>query len=54
MSWPPEKRRIRLPGLRPVQRRGSAYQRLEGILIHVITLMDIDRAPDIAFEAGVE
>ena len=40
--------------LRLVQHCGRADQRLEGGFIDVITLMDIDGAPDLAFQAGVE
>jgi hypothetical protein len=48
------RRRIRLSGRRPVQGCSGAYERLEGILIYFITLMEIDSAPDVAFKAGVE
>src|SRR6476660_5375713 len=47
-------RRIRLPGLCAVQGDRGTDQRLEGALIEVIALMDIDRAPGVAFEAGIE
>jgi hypothetical protein len=30
------------------------YERLEGIRIYFITLMEIDSAPGVAFKAGVE
>src|SRR6185436_7184516 len=39
---------------RPVQRRRGADQRLEGLLIDLLPLMEIDRPPGVAFEAGVE
>jgi len=45
---------IRLSGRRAVQRSSGADKRLEGILINGITFMDIDRAPGVAFQAGVE
>jgi hypothetical protein len=45
---------LRLPSLRPVQRHGRTDQRLEGILIQILALMDIDRAPGVALEARVE
>src|SRR5690349_15624758 len=48
------RRRIRLPGLCAVQGDRGADQRLEGALIEVITLVDIDRAPGVTFKAGVE
>jgi hypothetical protein len=44
----------RLSGRWPVQGCSGAYERLEGILIYFIALMDIDSAPDVAFKAGVE
>src|SRR5215203_2015353 len=39
---------------RPVQGYGRSYERLEGILINLIPLMQIDGAPDFAFEARIE
>ena len=44
----------RLSGRWPVQGSSGAYERLEGILIHFITLMDVDSAPGVAFKAGIE
>jgi hypothetical protein len=43
-----------LSGGRPVQGHRSTYQRLEGIPIYFIALMQIDGTPDRAFKAGVE
>src|SRR5438105_2618233 len=48
------RRWLRLSGRRPVQGGGGADQGLEGILIQFIALMQIDRAPGVAFKAGVE
>src|SRR5438309_1834096 len=51
----------RSPGLRPglafareIERHGSADEILQGRLIKLVALVDVDGAPDIPFEAGVE
>src|SRR5436190_9823758 len=41
-------------GLRRVQRHGSENKRLQCLLVNLIALVEIDGAPGIAFEAGVE
>jgi len=48
------RRRIRLSRPRPVQGCSGKYERLEGRLIDFITLVQIDGAPGVAFQAGVE
>src|SRR4051812_44024748 len=40
--------------LRRVQRHGGANERLQRLVVDLVTLMDIDGAPHIAFQAGVE
>jgi hypothetical protein len=37
-----------------IERDGSADEILQGRLIDVVAFVDVDGAPDIAFEAGVE
>src|ERR1700704_6844185 len=39
---------------RRVQRHGGANERLQGLFINLVTLMEIDGTPGVAFEAGVE
>src|SRR6476620_12569588 len=39
---------------RRVQRHGGANERLQRLFINLVALVDVDRAPDVAFKAGVE
>jgi hypothetical protein len=41
-------------GFGRIQGHGGANERLQRLLIDLVPLMDIDGAPHIAFEAGVE
>src|SRR6266849_10017961 len=43
-----------LAGLGRVQRHGGANERLQRLFINLVALMEIDGAPGVAFEAGVE
>src|SRR5215467_5044599 len=52
---------VRSPGLRPrltfaleIERHCSADEILQGRLIDLVAFVDVDGAPDIPFEAGVE
>src|SRR3954453_1061923 len=40
--------------LRRIQRYGRANERLQRLLLDLVALVDIDGAPHVAFEAGVE
>src|SRR5690242_12559237 len=40
--------------LRPVQGDGIADQRLQGLLVDLLALAEVDRATHVALEAGVE
>jgi hypothetical protein len=45
---------VRLPRGCPVECRRGAYERLEGFLVDLVALVQIDGAPGVAFEAGIE
>src|SRR4051812_20543678 len=40
--------------LRRIQRHGCAKERLERLLVDLVALADIDGAPHVTFEAGIE
>src|SRR5262249_17752924 len=39
---------------RRVQRHGGANERLQRLFVDLVAVMEIDRTPGVAFEAGVE
>src|SRR3954453_20475968 len=41
-------------GWRRVQGHGGPNERLQGLLVQLVALVEIDRAPGVALEAGVE
>ena len=43
-----------LVAIRAVQPDGGCNERLQGLLVDLVVLVDVDGAPEVAFEAGVE